>query len=103
MQEATKGDVPPGLCRHTMTALPAMPKQLFLIGGRQAAGRTCKEIRVLHTDDMSWTKVGDLGRLYPIIRTGHNATVVGDTGIVISGGFVGEYIEPFYRVDIRML
>ena len=53
-------------------------------------------------DDNSWTAI-DNGSLYPAVRAGHQTTFVSDFGLMVAGGVVSEYIEPFYYVDTRML
>ncbi len=47
--------------------------------------------------------MGEIGQLYPAIRAAHKATLVSDYGLVVGGGVVSDYIEPFYFIDTRMI
>lgn len=94
-----KGNVPgSGRCRHSFTALDE--KQYLVIGGY--AESATKEMFIFHLDDVSWTKFENAGSYYPIVRSAHKAERVGEYGLVIAGGYVNSYVEPFYYVDLGM-
>jgi len=98
-----KGKLPDARSRHTMTEIGS--KQLMLIGGFRGTDETCKEIHILHTDDMSWTELPEklTGPLFPIIRSGHSITKIDDNRLFISGGFIPDYLEPCYVLDVRKM
>lgn len=96
-----KGEKPSARRSHTMT--PLSSKSLLLLGGHAEFNGTCHDAYLLHTDDMSWQKVKNLGDLYYITRSSHKTVKVGDFGLVIVGGYTPSYIDPVYYLDTRML
>jgi len=88
--------------------VPIGGKQLLLFGGYVKADTlSCKEVHILHTDEMKWQAVDKktCGTLFEaVVRSGHAATMVGDNGIFVSGGFLhSNYVPPCYWIDVRVL
>jgi len=97
MEPSQKGLKPFGRARHSM--IPMGDKQMLIFGGK---GENSREIFVLHLDDMSWNRLERVGEVYPAIRIAHRAVKISEHGIVIGGGYCGNYVEPFYYMDMRM-
>ena len=51
---------------------------------------------------MSWS-CHENGALYAAMRASHRVDFMSTYGMVIGGGVVADYIEPFYYLDTRML
>jgi len=96
-----KGEKPCARRSHTMTHLSS--KTLFLLAGHSESHGTSHDAFMLHTDDMSWQKVKNLGDLFYITRSAHKSVKVGEHGLVVVGGYRASYIDPVYYLDTRML
>eukprot|EP01114_Cavostelium_apophysatum_P022304 TRINITY_DN8025_c0_g1_i2.p1 TRINITY_DN8025_c0_g1~~TRINITY_DN8025_c0_g1_i2.p1 ORF type:complete len:351 (+),score=46.22 TRINITY_DN8025_c0_g1_i2:159-1211(+) len=100
--QTPKGQVPStGRCRHAV--IPIDNKQMIFIGGYKNDKRVSKTVDILHTDDMTWTSLDDIGSLFPIFRAGMQIVKVNEFGYLIAGGIVRNFVEPFYFMDIRKL
>jgi hypothetical protein len=96
-----KGNVPPPSTRHQI--MNVNDKQMLMIGGQDEARRSHKEIYFLNTDEMRWTQLKNTKSLFDIKRHAHKAVKIDEHIILIGGGYVGGYVEPFYWIDMRML
>jgi hypothetical protein len=93
------GKLPPKLGYHTFTALG---NRVFSFGGKNRAGRLKDQLLLVYdVAANAWLDVNAKG-LGPMSRSGHTATVVGGSTILIYGGRSGTLrLADFSLLQVR--
>jgi len=78
-------------------------KEFLLFGGEDNKMNNCADMHFFHTDDQSWKKVTNSKELFEANRAHSTIRKVSEFGILVGGGSIADYQNPFYFFDTRML